>query len=154
MSCPAQRCIFLFLEQSHIRKDLAQLFAVFRRHRADGQDRGTGIDSDHGQRLLDDDGEGAQTKGNPQGRQAVLGFERACLLFLFNFHLAKSYTDYPVETTPGEYRLILDSDAPFFGGHGRVASNQTYVAAPNAAGRTLLTAYLPSRTALVLQKNR
>ena len=84
----------------------------------------------------------------------VLGFERAGLLFLFNFHPAKSYTDYPVETTPGAYRLILDSDAPFFGGHSRLAPNQTYVAAPNAAGRTLLTAYLPSRTALVLQKTR
>ena len=57
-----------------------------------------------------------------------------------------------MEATPGEYRLILDSDAPFFGGHSRLASNQTYVSAPDAAGRPLLTAYLPTRTALVLQK--
>ena len=86
------------------------------------------------------------------GDDKVLGFERAGLLFLFNFHPAKSYTDYAVETAPGEYRLVLDSDAPYFGGHSRLAPNQTYVSAPNAAGRPLLTAYLPSRTALVLQK--
>ncbi|MFH1476417.1 MAG: alpha amylase C-terminal domain-containing protein [Verrucomicrobiota bacterium] len=102
-------------------------------------------------RLLDDPDVRLRVE---HGDDKVLGFERAGLLFLFNFHPVKSYTDYPVETTPGEYRLILDSDAPFFGGHSRLAPNQTYISAPNAAGRTLLTAYLPSRTALVLQKSR
>lgn len=102
-------------------------------------------------RLLDDPDVRLRVE---HGDDKVLGCERAGLLFLFNFHPAKSYTDYPVETTPGEYRLILNSDTPFFGGHSRLASNQTYVSAPNAAGRTLLTTYLPSRTALVLQKNR
>jgi 1,4-alpha-glucan branching enzyme len=84
----------------------------------------------------------------------VLGFERAGLLFLFNFHPVKSYPDYPVAAVPGEYRLVLDSDAPFFGGHGRLTPNQTYYARPDAAGRAALSAYLPSRAALVLQKIR
>lgn len=83
----------------------------------------------------------------------VLGFERAGLLFLFNFHPARSYTDYAVETTPGTYRLVLDSDALCFGGHGRVAPGQEYFTRPEP-NRHAVTVYLPARTALVLQRQR
>ena len=102
-------------------------------------------------RLLDDPDVRLRVE---HGDDKVLGFERACLLFLFNFHPAKSYTDYPVEATPGKYRLILDSDAPFFGGYSRLAPNQAYISQPDDNGRTRLTTYLPSRTALVLQRSR
>ncbi|MBI2438766.1 MAG: alpha amylase C-terminal domain-containing protein, partial [Lentisphaerae bacterium] len=81
----------------------------------------------------------------------VLCFERSGLLFLFNFHPTQSYPDYRVAAAPGEYRLILDSDAPFFGGHSRLATDQAYCARPDQA---CLSVYLPSRAALVLQKSR
>lgn len=85
----------------------------------------------------------------------VLGFERAGLLFLFNFHPTRSYPDYGVETAPGQYRAILNTDAPCFGGHGSVADNQVYVAQPESAApaaRHWVKVYLPSRAALVLRK--
>lgn len=62
-------------------------------------------------------------------------FERAGLLFIFNFHGQNSYTDYRVgveevrrdvfvnpadHAQPGEYKIVLCSDDLQFGGHGRV----------------------------------
>ena len=51
----------------------------------------------------------------------ILIFERAGLLFLYNLHPLQSYPDLEFEVPPGRYRLVLDSDAPEFSGHGRVA---------------------------------
>ncbi len=82
----------------------------------------------------------------------VLGFERAGLLFLFNFHPARSYPDYGVETSPGKYALALNTDSPQFGGHALVAENQAYRTQPDGAGRHWVKVYLPSRTALVLRR--
>lgn len=51
----------------------------------------------------------------------VLAFERAGLLFVFNFHTDKSYTDYRVGVdVPGEYKIALSSDAKEFCGYERV----------------------------------
>jgi 1,4-alpha-glucan branching enzyme len=80
----------------------------------------------------------------------LLGFERANILFLFNFHPANSYTDYPVEATPAAYRLILDTDAIFYGGHGRLAQNQMYFTSQENSGRYVIKTYLPARTGLAL----
>lgn len=82
----------------------------------------------------------------------VLAFERAKLLFLFNFHPVKSYTDYAIPAFGREYRLILDSDALGFGGHGRLQTNQTFFAQPAADGRMIIKVYLPSRSALALRR--
>ncbi len=87
----------------------------------------------------------------------LLGFERAGLVFLFSFNPANSFPRYPVDLSPGEYQLILDSDAPGFGGHGRVQPGQVYFTQPESlpGGRVLhrATVYLPTRTALVLKRN-
>ncbi|MBN1671967.1 MAG: alpha amylase C-terminal domain-containing protein [Kiritimatiellae bacterium] len=83
----------------------------------------------------------------------ILAFERAGLFFFFNFHPHRSVSDYPVEVPPGEYALVLDTDAAEFGGHGRVAPGQRYFTLPvTAAGsvRHCVHLYLPCRTALVL----
>jgi len=80
----------------------------------------------------------------------VLAFRRAGLLFIFNFHPGKSYTDYAFAAFAKEYRLVLDTDSACFGGHGRVMPNQTYFAKIESGERALIKAYLPSRTALVL----
>ena len=84
----------------------------------------------------------------------VLAFQRAGLLFIFNFHPDKSYTDYALTAFARAYRLVLDTDAVFFGGHGRVAPNQTYHAKIEAGERAVIKVYLPSRTALVLREKK
>ena len=86
----------------------------------------------------------------------LLGYERSVLVFLFNFNPTHSFTEYPVNMPPGEYRLILDSDASDFGGHGRIQPGQVYYTRPemlpDGSIRHSITIYLPTRTALVLIK--
>jgi 1,4-alpha-glucan branching enzyme len=84
----------------------------------------------------------------------VVGFERAGLLFVFNFHPEQSYSDYRFETRPGTYRMLLASDALQYGGHGRLTTDQEHLALPeknNHEGQHHLSLYLPSRTAIVLR---
>jgi 1,4-alpha-glucan branching enzyme len=84
----------------------------------------------------------------------VLAFERAGLVFVFNFNPAKSFTDYAIPAPAGKHRLLLDTDAAGFGGFGRVASGQEYFTFPagDAGGAAhKLQVYLPSRSALVLE---
>lgn len=85
----------------------------------------------------------------------VVVFERAGLLFIFNFHWSNSYTDYRVGIeTPGKYKIILDTDEKTFGGHGRLDHSTEYFTDPLGwNGRSNhIQAYLPTRTAIVLAK--
>ena len=75
----------------------------------------------------------------------TLAFERAGLIFIFNFNPNKSFTDYPIPVPPGKYRLLLDSDAADFGGFGRIIPSQEHI---EINGK--ISVYLPSRTVLVL----
>lgn len=51
----------------------------------------------------------------------TIAFERAELLFLFNFHPQKSFPDYRVGVEiPGSYKILLNSDDPNFGGFNRI----------------------------------
>ena len=74
-------------------------------------------------------------------------FERGNLIFAVNLSPSISVADYgfPVPAE-GEYRLILSSDDPQFGGHGRIDAGIAY---PSVDGR--LKIYLPSRTVLVFR---
>jgi 1,4-alpha-glucan branching enzyme len=88
-----------------------------------------------------------------QQEDMVLAFERGGLIFIFNFNGNLSHRDYGIPIAPGSYRLILDSDAEVFGGHGRLTPDQihnTLTAGAKAVPR--LSLYLPTRTALVLQR--
>jgi len=81
-------------------------------------------------------------------------FERAGLLFAFNFHPVSSYSDYRFEAPGGTYRMLLDSDASQYGGHNRLTADQEHLSLPakdNQDGKNFLSLYLPSRTAIVLQ---
>ncbi|KAF1810098.1 1,4-alpha-glucan-branching enzyme [Eremomyces bilateralis CBS 781.70] len=83
----------------------------------------------------------------------VIVFERAGLLWIFNFHPSSSFADYRVGVeTPGTYRVILNSDAKEFGGHGRVEEGtRFFTTAFTWNGRkNFLQAYIPSRSAVVL----
>ena len=85
----------------------------------------------------------------------VIAFERAGLVFVFNFHPAASHVGYRIEAAPGKYRVLLNSDAPEVGGHGRLDPSQEHFTLyePEAGrARHHLSLYLPSRSALVLEK--
>lgn len=84
----------------------------------------------------------------------TITFERAGLLFIFNFHPSKSYTDYRVGTAmPGKFKIVLDSDAAEYGGHQRLDHSTDYFAeAFEHNGRPYsLLVYIPSRVALILR---
>ncbi|KAF2861241.1 glycoside hydrolase family 13 protein [Piedraia hortae CBS 480.64] len=83
----------------------------------------------------------------------MLVFERAGLVWVFNFHPEKSYTDYRVGVdVPGTYQIILDTDdKDAFGGFGRVQKGQRFFTQdlPWNGRRCCMHVYIPSRTALV-----
>jgi 1,4-alpha-glucan branching enzyme len=84
----------------------------------------------------------------------LLVFLRNGLVFAFNFHPARSYTDYPVDAPRGVYRMILDTDQPRFGGHSRLEPEQVHsTLAPGGPGESLRL-YLPARSALVLRPEK
>ena len=83
----------------------------------------------------------------------VVAFKRADLIFVFNFNPHQSFTDYRFDAPPGKYRMILDSDAQKYGGHGRLDSQQAhFTIVDNTEGKSqnMLSIYLPSRSAYVL----
>jgi 1,4-alpha-glucan branching enzyme len=83
----------------------------------------------------------------------VIVFQRTGMIFVFNFHPIRSYTDYCFEAPPGKYRMIFNSDAPEYGGHSRLIPDQyhlTLFETSTERERNLLSLYLPNRTALVL----
>ncbi len=84
----------------------------------------------------------------------VLVFRRAGLLFVFNLHPTKSYVDYRFEAAPGKYGMIFDSDAPAYGGQGRLHPGQSHLTLFDVSkngSRHFLSLYIPTRTAIVLQ---
>ncbi|CAK7238941.1 MAG: alpha-1,4-glucan branching enzyme [Sporothrix thermara] len=57
----------------------------------------------------------------------VIVFERAGLLFIFNFHPSSSFSDYRVGVEQaGTYKIVLSSDDEQFGGHSRVAHDTRF----------------------------
>uniref|UniRef100_A0A182JHK2 1,4-alpha-glucan branching enzyme n=1 Tax=Anopheles atroparvus TaxID=41427 RepID=A0A182JHK2_ANOAO len=83
----------------------------------------------------------------------VIAFERNNLLFVFNFHSNKSFTDYRIGVDlPGKYRVVLSSDDSEFGGFNRIDKNVDHLTFPEgwSGRRNYLQLYLPSRTACIL----
>uniref|UniRef100_A0A1B6E036 1,4-alpha-glucan branching enzyme n=1 Tax=Clastoptera arizonana TaxID=38151 RepID=A0A1B6E036_9HEMI len=61
----------------------------------------------------------------------VVVFERAELLFVFNFHPTKSFPDYRLGVEiPGEYKILLNSDDSSFGGHNRIDTQTSHFTTP------------------------
>ncbi|XP_072115914.1 1,4-alpha-glucan-branching enzyme isoform X1 [Mobula birostris] len=68
----------------------------------------------------------------------VIAFERANLLFIFNFHHEKSFPDYRVGVDlPGKYKIVLDSDAADYGGHSRLDHDTEYFTEPQPQNNRL-----------------
>jgi 1,4-alpha-glucan branching enzyme len=79
-------------------------------------------------------------------------FERNNLVFLFNFHTVNSIPGYRFRVhKAGEYEIILNSDDPAFGGHGRIDDSITYLSF-NENGEEYLSIYNTNRTAVVLKR--
>ncbi len=84
----------------------------------------------------------------------IIIFERAGLLFIFNFHSERSYSDYRFEAPQGKYRMIFNSDASEYGGHNRLHPDQYHLTLLDTSmdrPRDLLSLYLPTRTVLILE---
>ncbi|KAH6656799.1 1,4-alpha-glucan-branching enzyme [Truncatella angustata] len=83
----------------------------------------------------------------------VVVFERAGVVFVFNFHPTNSYTDYRIGIEqPGTYKVVLNTDRKEFGGHDRIDENTRFFTTPMEwNGRKNWThIYSPARTALIL----
>lgn len=83
----------------------------------------------------------------------IIVFERAGLLFIFNFHPSSSYADYRVGVEQGgTYRMVLCTDDESFGGHNRIDHETRFVTTPMKWNeRSNWThVYVPCRTAIVL----
>ena len=81
----------------------------------------------------------------------VLLLERAGLIFAFNFNPEHSFDNYGFEVPAGSYALVLDSDAPEFGGFSRNDPGMLHHTV-REWDRDTLHLYLPSRTVQVLKK--
>ena len=91
----------------------------------------------------------------PQGQQLnmdaqnnVIIFERANLIFLFNFNTTYAIPDYEFTAhKKGVYKIILCSDDARFGGFDRVDTKLEYI----CSIENKLKVYLPNRTGLVMK---
>ncbi|MBO4944191.1 MAG: alpha amylase C-terminal domain-containing protein [Muribaculaceae bacterium] len=83
----------------------------------------------------------------------ILAYRRGDLVFVFNFNPTKSFSDYGILTPPGEYKMVLNSDDPRYGGYGNVDDSVNHLTQPDPVytphGVAWLKLYLPARSAQV-----
>ncbi len=86
----------------------------------------------------------------------VLVYERAGLVFAFNFSPDNSYEAYPLRNIKtGIYTPYLSTDEPRFGGYDRIAmSNIKYKTGRLFDGSLGFNIYLPARSAVCLKKTK
>ncbi|XP_077578308.1 1,4-alpha-glucan-branching enzyme isoform X2 [Stigmatopora nigra] len=83
----------------------------------------------------------------------VIVFDRANVVFVFNFHPNKSFRDYKVAVeAPGKYKIQLDSDEAQYGGHGRLDHHTDFFteAEPFNGRSHSMRVYIPCRSAIML----
>lgn len=88
----------------------------------------------------------------------VISYMRGDFLFVYNFHPTNSFIDYGIPVQ-GRFRIVLDSDDATLGGYNRIDKNSVYLSIKKAERHIInapiyLYLYLPSRTALVLRKEK
>ncbi|KAJ3111534.1 alpha-1,4-glucan branching enzyme [Phlyctochytrium bullatum] len=86
----------------------------------------------------------------------VVAFERGGMVWVFNFHPTKSFTDYRIGTAwPGVHKIVLDTDDTKFGGQGRLDHTTQFHSfnEPWCDRPRFIQVYIPSRTAIVLKPN-
>ena len=86
----------------------------------------------------------------------ILAYMRKDLVFVFNFSPTKSFTDYGFLVPKGEYEVVLDTDAPRFGGFAlnddTVRHLTQFDPLYKKEKKEWLKLYVPARTAMVLRK--
>lgn len=86
----------------------------------------------------------------------VLAYMRKDLLFVYNFHPEKSFSDYGIIVPEGEYEIVLNTDSLEFGGFGlnddtiHHFSQHDPLYAKEDKG--WLKIYIPARSAMVMRK--
>ena len=87
-------------------------------------------------------------------RNKTLIFEHNGLIFVFNFHVSESVPDYAFRVPEaGDYRIILNTDNPKYGGLGRVDETTLFTTQyDEGTGEHALLIYNVNRTGLVFQK--
>ncbi|MEI6576082.1 MAG: alpha-amylase family glycosyl hydrolase [Bacteroidota bacterium] len=88
-----------------------------------------------------------------EGNKTIV-FEKEGLIFVFNFHTTNSIPDYTFYIPePGKFKLILNSDDPAFGGHGRIDPKVEYLSVfDKEKDINTLTIYNINRSCLVFKK--
>ena len=85
-------------------------------------------------------------------KENIIVFERNNLVFVFNFHPNNSQFDYAIQTPfTGEYELLINSDASYFGGFDRIHSNIPYLA-KYENNMPMMKIYSPNRSAQVYRR--
>ncbi len=83
----------------------------------------------------------------------VLIYRKNDIIFAFNFNPVSSFTDYFIPVSkPGNYKVTLTTDSECFGGFSRVDESYVYEAGKYPDGRIGFMCYLPSRCAIVFEK--
>ncbi len=84
----------------------------------------------------------------------LICFKRAQLIFIFNFNPSQSFNHLPIYANSGTYKLLLDSDAKVFNGHGRLDTDQLYHTQEcensSDTSKHFFSVYIPTRTAIIL----
>ncbi len=88
----------------------------------------------------------------------ILAYRRKNLIFVFNFHPTKSFTDYGFLVPQGAYDVVLNTDAKEFGGFGlsddSVRHFTNFDPMYKKEKKEWLKLYVPARSAVVLRKLR
>lgn len=82
----------------------------------------------------------------------VIVFERAGLLWIFNFNPTQSFVDYRVGVEQeGTYKAVLNTDTKDVGGFERIDSSTRFFTTPFAWNdrKNFIQVYIPTRTAIV-----
>ena len=82
----------------------------------------------------------------------IIVFYRQGLMFAFNFNPTQSFTDVEVSLPHiADYEVVLNTDDPKYGGQGLIG-NVPYPAIVDEKGNSVISLYLPARSALVLKE--
>ncbi|MBQ8593255.1 MAG: alpha amylase C-terminal domain-containing protein [Bacteroidaceae bacterium] len=88
----------------------------------------------------------------------VLAYKRKDLLFVFNFNPSQSFADYGFLVSAGAYEVLLNTDAPGFGGFGLTDDSITHFTMHDPlyakARKGWLKLYIPARSAVVLRRKK
>ena len=82
----------------------------------------------------------------------VLVFERAGLLWIFNFNPSQSFSDYRVGVEhAGTYQIVIDTDDTAYAGFGRNVKGTRFFTTdfPWNGRKNFIQVYIPTRTAIV-----